>query len=63
MTSEKCFNYEANELIATKLAQDGLQDSLNPGCAQGQGQRSRDTGTFLMAVARNWLAGKWLDCD
>jgi len=33
--------------IATKRAQDGLQVSMHPGCAQGQGQRSRDTRTFL----------------
>jgi len=35
--------------IATKLAQDGLQVSVHPGCAQGQGQgqRSRDTRTLL----------------
>jgi len=35
--------------IATKLAHDGLRVSVHPGCAegQGQGQRSRDTRTFL----------------
>ena len=35
--------------IATKLAHDGQQVSLHPGCSQGQGQcqRSRDTRTFL----------------
>ena len=38
-----------NGRIATKLAQDGLQVSVHPGCAQGQGQRSRDTGTFVLA--------------
>jgi len=44
----------------TKLAHDGLQVSLHPGCAQGQGkgQRSRDTGTFLMAQIAFLLAGK-----
>ena len=38
--------------IATKLSQDGLQVSVHPGCAQGQGQgqRSRDTRTF-------WILG------
>ena len=38
-----------NGRIATKLAHDGLQVSLHPGCAQGQGQgqKSRDTRTFL----------------
>ena len=37
--------------IVTKLAHDGLQVSVHPGCAQGQGQgqRSRDTGTFVLA--------------
>jgi len=38
-----------NGQIATKLAHDGLQVSVHPECAQGQGQgqRSRDTRTFL----------------
>jgi len=40
---------QANGRIATKLAHNGLQVSLHPGCAQGQGQRSRDTGTFVLA--------------
>ena len=40
---------QTNGRIATKLAQAGLQVSMHPGCAQGQGQgqRSRDTRTFL----------------
>ena len=29
--------------------------------AQGQGQRSRDTGTFVLAQKQLLLAGKWLD--
>ena len=37
----------ANGRIATKLAHDGHQVNLRPGCAQVQGQRSRDTRTFL----------------
>jgi len=43
------FFSQANGRIATKLSQDGLQVSVHPGCAQGQGQsqRSRDTRTFL----------------
>ena len=43
------FFSKANGRIATKLAHDGLQISVHPGCAQGQGQgqRSRDTSTFL----------------
>jgi len=40
---------QASGRIATKLAHDGLQVSLRPGCAEGQGQRSRDTGTFVLA--------------
>ena len=43
------FFSQANGRIATKLARDGLQVSVHPGCAQGQGQgqRSRDKRTFL----------------
>ena len=43
------FFSQANGRIATKLAQDGLQVNLHPGCdkGQGQGQRSRDMGIFL----------------
>jgi len=43
------FFSQANGRIATKLAHDGLQVSVHPGCAQGQGQgqRSRDTRTYL----------------
>ena len=41
------FFSQTNGRIATKLAHDGLHVSLHPGCAQGQGQRSRDTGTFF----------------
>jgi len=48
--------------IATKLAHDGLQVSMHPGCAQGQGQgqRSRDTRTFLDSwneLLRHWRSG------
>jgi len=44
----KSLFYQANSRIATKLAHDGLQMSLHPGCAQvrGRGERSRDTSTF-----------------
>jgi len=38
-----------SDRIATKLAHDGPQVSLNPGCAQGQGQRSCDTGSFVLS--------------
>ena len=38
-----------NGWIATKLAHDGPQKSPHPGCAQGQGQRSRETGTSVMS--------------
>ena len=41
------FFSQTNGRIAIKLAHDGLQVSLHSGCAQGQGQRSRDTRTFL----------------
>ena len=43
------FFSQTNGQIATKLAHDGLRVSVHPGCAQGQGQgqRSRDTRTFL----------------
>jgi len=41
------FFSQTNGRIATKLAHDGLQVSLHPGCSQGQGQRSHDTRTFL----------------
>ena len=42
------------------VAHDGLQVSVNPGCVQGQGQgqRSRDTGTFVLARKSLLLAGK-----
>jgi len=41
------FFLQANGPITTKLAHDGLRVSVHPGCAQAQGQRSRDTRTFL----------------
>jgi len=37
------FFSQTNGRIATKLSQDGLQVSVHPECAQGRGQRSRDT--------------------
>jgi len=42
---------QASGRIATKFAHDRLQVSMHPRCAQGQGQgqKSRDTGTFLLA--------------
>jgi len=46
--------------IATKLSHDGLQVSVHPGCAQGQGQRSRDMRTFLDSwneLLRHWRSG------
>jgi len=57
---ENRFFSQANGRIATKLAHDGLQVSLHPGCAQGQGQRSRDTRTFLDSwngLLRHWRSG------
>ena len=52
---------QASGRIATKLAHDGLQVSVHPRCAQGQrqGQRSRDTGTFVLA--RKSLLGDYWD--
>jgi len=41
--------YHKHDLIATKLAHDGPHRDLDPGCAQGQGQRSRDTDTFVIS--------------
>jgi len=60
-----CFFSQANDWIATKLPHDGLQVSLHPRCAQGQGQgqRSRDTGTFVLSRKSLLLAGKWTDRD
>ena len=54
------FFSQTNGRIASKLAHDGLQVSVHPGCAQGQGQRSRDTGTFVLA-GKSLLPGKWPD--
>jgi len=54
------FFLQANGRIATKLAHDGLRVSLHPGCAQGQGQRSRETRTFLDSwneLLRHWRSG------
>ena len=58
------FLSHSNDRIATKLAHDGLQVSMHAGCAQGQGQgqRSRDTRTFLdswneLHVLRHWRPG------
>jgi len=59
---ENRFFSQANGPIATKLPQDGLQVSLlHPGCAQGQGQWSRDMGTFVLARKSLLLQGKWPD--
>jgi len=57
----------ANGPIATKLAHDSLRVSLHPGCAQGkgQGQRSRDTRTFLDSwneLLRHWRSGSITLC-
>jgi len=40
--------YHKHDSITTKLAHDGPHMGLHPGCAQGLGQRSRDTDTFLI---------------
>jgi len=41
--------YHKHDWIATKLEHDGPHMDLHPGCAQGQGQRSGDTGTSVMS--------------
>jgi len=54
------FFSQTNGRIATKLAHDGLQVSVHPGCAQGQGHRSRDMRTFLDSwneLLRHWRSG------
>jgi len=66
-----CVNFCTNRffspthgLIATKLAHDGLRVSVHSGCAQGQGQRSRDTCTFLHSwneLLRHWRSGFSID--
>jgi len=57
--------YHKHDSIATKLAHDGPQMGLHPGCAQGQGQgqgqRSRDTDTFLTTRKSLLLPQTWLD--
>jgi len=56
-----CTNHffsRTNGRITTKLAHDGLQVSVHPGCAQGQ--RSRDMRTFLDSwneLLRHWRSG------
>ena len=57
------FFSRANGRIVTKLVHDGLQVSVHPGCAQGQGQgqRLRYTGTFVLARKSLVLAVKLLD--
>jgi len=54
------FFSRANGWITTKLAHDGHQVNLHPGCSQGQGQRSRDTHTFLDSwneLLHHWRSG------
>jgi len=61
---ENRFFSQANGWIATKLAHDGPQAGLHPGCSQGQGQgqRSRDADTFFVISQKSlFLAGKWLE--
>ena len=52
------FFYHKCDSIATKLARDAPQTGLHPGCAQGQGQRSRDTDTFVISRKSLLLASK-----
>ena len=62
---ENRFFSHGNGWIGTKFAQDGPQTGLPPGCAQGhsRGQRSRDTGTFVLARKSLLLVDEWLDRD
>ena len=50
--------------ITNKLALNVPRAGRHPGSAQGQGrgQRSRDTGTFVLSQKLLLLTGKWLDC-
>jgi len=50
---ENRFFSQANGSIATKLAHDGLQVSLHPGCAQGQGQGQRSRDRALLCWHEN----------
>ena len=62
---ENRFFSHANGRIATKLAHDGLQVSLHPGYAQGHGQRSCDTHTFLDSwneLLRHWRSASRFHC-
>ena len=60
---ENRFFLRANSSTATKLARIGPRTGLHPGCAQGQGrgQRSLDTGTFVMSRKSLLLAHKLHD--
>ena len=55
------FFYDRSGWIATKLAHDGPQKSPHSGCAQGQ--RSRDTDTFLITRKSLLLPQTRLDRD
>jgi len=47
------FFSRANGRIVTKLAHDGLQVSVHPGCAQGQGQSRRSRDRALLCWHEN----------
>jgi len=49
------FFSQANGRIATKLSQDGLQVSVHPWCAQGQGQGQRSRDRMMRALS--WILG------
>jgi len=59
------FFYHKHDWIETKLTHDGPRTGLHPGCAQGkgQGQRSRDTDTFLITRKSLLLPQTRLDRD
>jgi len=58
------FFYQINGWITTKLAHHRPQTGLHPGCAQGQGQRSRDRDLLwfhenrFFSQANGWIATK-----
>ena len=56
------FFSQANGRIATKLLQDGLQVSVHPGCAQGQGQGQRSRDTWILGMSYSITGGLVFYC-
>jgi len=59
---ENRYFYHKHDSIAINLAHDGPEMGLHPGCAQGQGQgqRSRNTVSFLITRKSLLLPQTWL---